>query len=147
MNLSARILGRTAVTQLLTSSTTWILQVGTDHFTRAQLAAVGCYNFHAARILSAVLSEYQIKNLTDLYERLPPSALALPHLGVISLAVLGAAFEAKGIGGAAPLESWAERHAGSDTKAMVTFHTLKKREAAEVARERKARRARRRPAA
>jgi hypothetical protein len=29
----------------------------------------------------------------------------LPHLGAVSLAVLGAAFEVKGIGGNAPLES------------------------------------------
>ena len=148
MNLSTRILGSTAVKQLQVTSNATVLQVGKDALTRSELAQVGCYNFHAARNLSAVLAETAITSLQELYNTIPPSALALPHMGVISLAVLGAAFEARSIGGEAPLESWVRLHRpgnGKDPKdSMVTFHTLKKREAAEVARERKARRSRRR---
>jgi len=40
----------------------------------------------------------------------------------VSLAVLGAAFEAKGIGGDAPLENWFRKHRDGGT---VTFSTLK----------------------
>src|SRR5262245_594927 len=131
MNLSTEILGATAVTQLQATSKAWVLEVGRDRLTRADLARVGCFNFVAARNLTAILEDVPVKSLADLYARLPPAALALPHLGVISLAVLGAAFEAKGIGGEAPLESWVAKHAaGNGRRAMVTFHTLKQREAA-----------------
>jgi len=141
MNLSTRILGSTAVKQLQASSSAWVLVVGHDRLTRGQLAAVGCYNFHAARLLSAQLAALPVKSLADLFAHYAPSAVALPSVGVISLAVLGAAFEAKGIGGETPLESWAQKWAPPET-AMVTFHTMKRRELAEVAKERKHRRKR-----
>lgn len=147
MNLSTTILGSTAVKQLQATSSAWVLEVGSDRLTRAQLAQVGCYNFVAARNLSTVLQEIPAKNLADLYARVAPTDMALPHLGVISLAVLGAAFEAKGIGGDAPLESWVQRHATKPDAAMVSFHTLKRRELAEQAEARKQRRTRRRRAA
>jgi hypothetical protein len=73
--------------------------------------------------------------------------VALPHLGVISLAVLGAAFEAKRIGGDAPLESWVRKHAHQDrlgAAEMVSFYTVKRRELAELATERKAKKRRQR---
>jgi hypothetical protein len=145
MNLSTTILGSTAVKQLQATSSAWILEVGSDRLTRAELAGVGCFNFHAARSLTTILKDFSIKNLADLYARLPPSAVALPHIGAISLAVLGAAFEAKGIGGETPLEAWAKKHgpAGDPAKAMVTFHTMKQRERAERAEERKRKRGRR----
>lgn len=144
MNLSASILGSTAVKQLQASTSAWVLEVGSDKLTRGQLASVGCYNFHAARLLTACLRTLPVKNLAELFAKFPPSAVALPHLGVISLAVLGAAFEAKGIGGASPLEAWVQKHAPGGAEAeMVTFHTMKRRELAEGARERKLTRRRR----
>jgi hypothetical protein len=138
MNLAPRILGTTACTQLQRNADEAILQVGSDRLGRRELAAVGCYNFTAARNLSAILKPFQLPSLKYLYENVPPEGLALPHMGVISLAVLGAAFEARKIGGEAPLENWVRAHAGSDKQAMVTFHTLKAREAAERAAEKKA---------
>ena len=143
MNLSTTILGSTAVKQLQATSKASVLEVGSDRLTRAELARVACFNFHAAKNLSAVLKTLDVKNLADLYARLPPSAVALPHIGAISLAVLGAAFEAKRIGGEAPLESWVRKHAGTDgRKAMVTFDTMKARELAELSQEKKARKER-----
>jgi hypothetical protein len=145
VNLSTTILGSTAVKQLQATSHAWVLEVGSDRFTRADLAHVACYNFVAAKNLTTILKGLAIKNLADLYARLPPSAVAVPHMGAISLAVLGAAFEVKGIGGDTPLESWVERHAhGDPARAMVSFHTLKRRELAELAQERKDRAARKR---
>jgi hypothetical protein len=145
MNLAPTILGTTACTQLQRTADEAILAVGTDRLGRRELAGVGCYNFTAARNLGTVLKPLQLPSLKYLYEHVPPSSLALPHLGVISLAVLGAAFEARKIGGASPLESWVRSHAegGNEKRAMVTFHTLKLREAAEQAREQKAARQRR----
>lgn len=154
MNLSTTILGSTAVKQLQATTSAFVLEVGSDRFTRAQLAGVSCFNFNAAKNLTNQLRELEIKNLADLYERVPPGALALPHLGVISFAVLGAAFEAKRIGGDAPLESWARLHSthngnshgtGGRDAPLVSFHTLKQREQAiERARSSKPRRRRRR---
>src|SRR5262245_49780215 len=106
MNLSTTILGSTAVKHLQATGSAWVLEVGSDRLTRGELAGVGCYNFLAARNLTAILKIVTVKSLADLYARIPPTAVALPHMGVISLAVLGAAFEAKGIGGDAPLENW-----------------------------------------
>jgi len=141
MILSTTILGTTAVKQLQATGRSSVLEVGSDRLTRAELAKVGCYNFLAAKNLSAILKGLGIKNLADLYARVPPSAVALPHMGAISLAVLGAAFEVKGIGGDAPLERWVQKHAGQDeAAAMVTFDTIKRRELAEQRREKKARR-------
>ena len=141
MNLSTSVLGSTAVKQLQATSSAWVLEVGSDRLTRSDLARVGCYNFVAAGNLTAVLKTIAVKNLADLYARIGPTALALPHLGVISLAVLGAAFEAKGIGGEMPLESWSRKHSTMNgSTELVTFHTLKLRELAEAARERKERR-------
>jgi len=139
MNLAPRILGATACTQLQRNADEVILQIGSDRLGRKELAKVGCYNFMAARNLSAVLKTLQVTSLKYLFEHIPPSSLALPHMGVISLAVLGAAFEAKNIGGSSPLESWVAHHANGDGKqAMVTFHTLKARELAEQLKEKKA---------
>jgi hypothetical protein len=140
MNLAPTILGSYAVTQLTRQAGEVILEVGADKLGRKELAGVGCYNFMAARNLSAVVKSLQIPNLKFLFEHVPPANLALPHMGVISLAVLGAAFEARKIGGANPLESWVRFHAnhGEEKQAMVTFHTLKQRELAEVSNEKKA---------
>src|SRR5262245_65809902 len=111
MNLAPSILGTTAVTKLKDTAASAVLQVGTDTLTRGQLASVECYNFHAARLLTHVLhNELKVPSLRYVYDQISPAELALPNLGVVSLAVLGAAFEAKGIGGSAPLESYVRKH-------------------------------------
>jgi hypothetical protein len=79
-----------------------------------------------------------------------PTALAVPGLGAISLAVLGAVFQQKRLGGDAPLEAWARHHQrnGDRGRELVTFGTLKHRsrdmkaERAEKKRARKRRRER-----
>jgi hypothetical protein len=139
MYYSPSILGINAVEQLRKSATNAVLTIGSDRLTRADLSRVGCYNFVAARILSEVLHhELQVKNLRQVFDEIPPAALALPRIGVISLAVLGAAFEAKGIGGATPLENYVKKHA----EKVTTFGTMKHRAAVEQANERKARKRR-----
>lgn len=105
-----------------------VFQIGSDKLTRADFAQVGCYNFVAAVRLSAILKDIGAKSLRHVFDTIPPSALAVPGLGVISLAVLGAAFEAAGVGGATPLEAYAVKHAEKDGKGrpdVVTFSTLK----------------------
>jgi hypothetical protein len=135
VNLSTTLLGTTAVRALQQTVARPVLQVGSDRFTRADLAGVECYNWMAAGHLTHVLHEQlQVKNLKDVYENIPPRALALPTIGVVSLAVLGAAFEAKGLGGDDPLENWARKHAlpgkkGKGQAPLTTFYTIKKHEA------------------
>ncbi|HKB39434.1 MAG TPA: hypothetical protein VKD72_23560 [Gemmataceae bacterium] len=132
MNLATSILGQTTVSRLREQGKAPVLEVGSDRFTRHDLAAVECFNFHAARLLTHVLRELQVPNLKFLFEKIPPRDLALPNVGVVCLAVLGAAFEAKGIGGETPLENYARKHAATNGKGqdphVVTFDTLKNRQ-------------------
>lgn len=139
MNLAASILGRHAVDKLSETRAAAVLTIGSDTFTRGDLAHVECFNFHAARILSHVFNrELQVKNLRQVFDEIPPSALSLPNLGVICLAVLGAAFEARGIGGSEPLVNYLKKHA----EKIQTFHTIKAHAQAEERRARKDARAR-----
>jgi len=131
MNLPSAILGKSAVDQITERSGATVLQIGADRLTRADLAAVGCFNFIAARLLTEAARELHVDNLRDLYEHVAPRALALPNVGAVSLAVLGAAFEAKGIGGAAPLESYVKKHLPSNgQQTILTFDTIKQHERA-----------------
>jgi len=126
MDLSVRLLGTRTATQLRERVSAAVLQVGSDTFTRKDLAGVECFNFIAAASLTKILTaELQVKNLRDLFERISPYDLALPRLGAISLAVLGAAFEAKSIGGAAPLDAWATKHLDGNQKEVTTFLSVK----------------------
>ena len=147
MNLSASILGKSVVDALQARQRAPVLQIGKDRFDRAMLARVACFNFTAAANLSKILNaELQVKDTRDVFESIHPDRLALPRLGAVSLAVLGAAFEAKGLGGNAPLEAWFTKHRGG----MITFATLKQRDEAERAKEKqqtKTRRAQRRDTA
>lgn len=132
MDLSQAILGRSTVNELFTRQRAAVLQIGADTFTRADLADVACFNFTAAANLSKILSkELQAKNTRDVFDRIHPDRLALPRLGSVSLAVLGAVFQIKGIGGESPLENWFKKH----DAAIVTFDTIKHRDAAERAKE------------
>jgi len=139
MDLAASVLGKAVVDYITKTQRTAVLQIGADRFGRSDLAGVACFNFVAAANLSKILNhELQVKNTRDLFDRIHPDRLVLPHLGAVSLAVLGAAFQAKGIGGGSPLLAWFLKH---QIKA-VTFHTLKARDAAETANEKKATKAR-----
>lgn len=124
MNLTARILGTHAVDRLSAISQEHVLVAGSDKLTRSDLAGVDCYNFVAARYLTQALHDIGVENLKDVYERVPPRELARPHVGVITLAVLGAAFEHKRIGGDNPLENYVKKHQDK----LVTFDTIKLRE-------------------
>jgi len=126
MDYSDALLGTYIARRLRERNGAPLLRIGTDVFTRHDLARVECFNFLAAANLSAVLTEHlQVKNTRAVFETVAPADLALPHLGAVALAVLGAAFEAKGLGGDAPLENWAKRHLAKDAS-IVGFASLKK---------------------
>jgi len=132
MELSTSVLGSTTVDKLKETASGAVLHVGKDKLTRHDLAGVECFNFHAARRLGHILTDViGVKSLKHVYDAIPPAALAVPQLGVFSLAVLGAAFESKGLG---TLESYVRKHQSNGAN-LVTFHTLKHREQAEIARE------------
>jgi hypothetical protein len=126
MNLSRRVLGAYVVQALSEKASAPLLKIGSDVFHRHDFAQVECFNFMAAANLSRALQGARFKNLKDLFERLPPTSLLLPRVGPVALAVLGAAFEVKGIGGEAPLEAWMKFHQ-ADEKGdhIVTFGSMK----------------------
>ena len=130
MQLSARVLGTSTIAALHERSSAVLLTIGSDRFRRADLASIGCFNFIAAHHLSAaIVAIGGIKNTRDLFERIPPSAFVLPGIGPISIAVLGAAFEHKNIGGSSALESWMAKHRSDGAaREFVTFDTLKTQE-------------------
>jgi len=144
MDLSASILGKSVVAYLTERQAAAVLRIGRDVFTRSSLSSVACFNFLAAANLSKILNaELQVKDTRFVYEHIHPDRVALPRLGAVSLAVLGAAFEIKGLGGDTPLDSWFRKHRGS----AVTFSTLKHKDEQERAKEKrelKARKATRR---
>jgi hypothetical protein len=143
MDLSAEVLGTHTAHLIRTRQTTPILQIGSDSFTRQDLSRVECFNFLAAQRLSDILNkELNVPNLRHVFQKVPPTALALPGLGAVSLAVLGAAFEVKGIGGENPLLNYVKQHAASAKQTMVTFYTLKHREQQDAQNERKAKKSR-----
>jgi len=133
MDFSAKVLGTTTVRYLRERSTSAVLTIGADTFTRGDLSRVACFHFAAASNLSALLRQLDAKNTRDVFDRLPPESLALPRLGAVSLAVLGAAFEAKKIGGDNPLENWMKKH--RPDAPTVTFLSLKHRDERERATE------------
>src|SRR5262245_59734342 len=149
MDLSTRVLGKNVADAIAARNASAVLTIGRDRFLRRDLTLTGCFNFTAASILNAVFGELKPSDTRDVFNNYPPTSLVLPRVGSVSPAVLGAAFEHKGLGGDHPLESWMLRHRGNEAREYVTFHSLKeaerKREAGEVRakktrRERKARR-------
>jgi hypothetical protein len=128
----AKILGDRAVAA--------VLQIGSDRFDRRDLSGVACFNFIAAANLSRILKDLGAKNTRDVFDRIPPSSLAVPRMGAISLAVLGAVFELKHLGGDHPLEAWVLKHrAATSKRPVVTFDTLKHQQADHEEQDRKAR--------
>lgn len=147
MNLSSRVLGKTIVTQLERRIAAPVLRIGSDNFRLSDLAGVSCFNFTAARNLDSILNaELHVRNTRDLFDSVHPRELALPGLGAISFAVLGAAFEVKNIGGDRPLESWVTKHRDeSARREFLTFSTMKHqtdRDAKAAAEERRAKKRR-----
>lgn len=124
---SARVLGAATVAALTDRARNAVLVIGRDRFTRADLAGVECFSYTAAANLSAQLKVFKPANTRDVFDRLSPLSLALPRLGAVSLAVLGAAFERKGL---PTLDDWVTKHrAPTDTREIVTFATIKARSA------------------
>jgi hypothetical protein len=130
MDFSDRVLGSTIAHKLQDRVSSVLLRIGRDTFTRGDLAHVECFNFVAAANLSAILNrELQVKDTAEVFHHIAPAALALPRLGAVALAVLGAAFEVKGLGGDHPLERWVRNHTEHHTDAeIVTFGSLKQRQ-------------------
>jgi hypothetical protein len=140
MNLSTRVLGSSIVKSLTERSSNPVLTIGKDRFTRGDLAAIDCFNYIAAVNLTRALAALRVTSTRDVFERIPPSALALPRVGAVALAVLGAAFEKQRLGGDAPLEAWMTRHRGDVKRGVVTFVAMKHRIEKEHERERRRRR-------
>lgn len=129
MDLSAAVLGRHAVAYLIERQRSAVLVIGRDVFDRAALAHVDCFNFTAAATLSRALTkEIRAKDTRDVFDNVDPLRLALPRLGPVALAVLGAAFQAKKIGGATPLLAWFEKHRG-ERQRVITFSSIKAHDA------------------
>jgi hypothetical protein len=141
VDLSVKVLGTTVARTLQARIAAPVLEIGKDRFSRVELARVECFNFVACGLLTRALHDLKVSSTRDLYDNYPPTALALPTVGVISLAVLGAAFEHHGLGGAAPLETWMRKHQ-QNGGGMVTFATVKARDAEEKQTERRAKTAR-----
>ena len=150
MDYSTRVLGTGTSTRLRESARGIVLTIGRDHLTRVDLAGVECFNFQAARNLSAVLDAAGgVKSIADLYHTVPPLMLALPRLGAVSLAVLGAAFQLKKLGGDRPLESWMALHHDKASKRpeIVTFASIKSHSRDRIAEQRERETLKRRTAA
>ena len=120
MLLSQVIYGSHAVKVAEDRLTGAVLVIGRDQFTRGELAQIGCYSDRGARNLSELLSTFRVKSVEQLYKQFSPQDLAIPRLGALSLMVLGAAFELKGLG---TIESWAEAHRTNGH--LVSFTTIK----------------------
>jgi len=124
MYLSTKVLGNTTVAALTARAHDAVLTIGKDRFTRADLAGVECFNYIAAANLSAQLKVFRVASTKDVFDKVAPTELALPRLGPVALAVLGAAFERKGL---PTLEAWVVKHrdAADKGKEIVTFATMK----------------------
>jgi hypothetical protein len=122
MDLFAPILGEYAIRKIRERATAAVLTIGRDRFTRADLSRVECFNFTAAHLLTTKIRSFDVASTADVFRSLSPRDLAIPGLGAVSLATLGAAFESKGVG---TLSAWVAKHRAPDTKHDVTFGTLK----------------------
>jgi hypothetical protein len=121
MQYSTAVLGRGTVARLQVRAAAPILTIGRDTYTRASLADVECFNFVAAARLSAAIRALKVKDTRDLYHHVEPEQLALPGIGSICLAVLGACFERAKVG---TLDDWVER-TRQKNEPVTTFATIK----------------------
>ena len=131
MDLTSHFLGSTTTTSLQQRIAAPVLTIGRDRFTRSDLASVSCFNYIAAGNLSKALEELGVTSTREVFEKIAPRALAVPRVGAIALAVLGAAFEAKGLGGGTPLDAWVKKHHDPEQhhREQITFATFKHAEA------------------
>lgn len=137
LQLSSSVLGLDTTHKLQERVAAHLLTIGSDHFNRRDFSKVDCFSFLAAQNLSYWLNKVlKVENTRYVYYHVNPAELAIPRVGAMSLYVLGAAFELKGLGGENPLESWMTYH----KLAVVTFHTMKVNELADGKSERKTRR-------
>jgi hypothetical protein len=122
VHLYSHILGKHIVDKLQARLSAPVLVIGSDTFSRPQLGKIGCFNFQAATRISHLLTnELKVKDTKDLFLNVPPGRLAIPGLGAICLATIGAAFEAKRLG---TLEDYVSRHMATG-EYYITFNTLK----------------------
>lgn len=140
MQVSTRVLGKSVADHIANYAAKPLLVIGRDTFYRRDLAALNCFHFLAAANLSAAVETLGPRDTRDLFENIPPTSLVVPRMGSIALAVLGAAFEHKGLGGDQPLESWMAKF--REAHDLVTWHSMKESEHRREIGETKARKAR-----
>src|SRR5262245_61019474 len=104
MDLESHFVGASAARTQRERLGAAVLVIGADTFTREDLARVRCFCFQAAAALSAHVQSLRVKSTHDLFARIHPTRLAARGIGDVANIVLGAAFKAKGIGGARPLD-------------------------------------------
>lgn len=144
MDFDSEVLGTNTVKALTERLNGTVLAIGRDRLTRDDLATVHCFNFIAARNLSAALTDLGVKSTRDLFDTIAPSALAVPGIGSVAVAVLGAAFQKYGLGGGHPLKTWMTKHQDNPDikKAVATFVTVKHRANADRREEKRAKKLR-----
>jgi len=106
MEYSTVAFGTTVVRHLQQRASTAIVTIGSDHYTRTDLAGVTCFNFIAAAHLNSAIKSLDVKSTRDLFRRIEPAALAKPGIGTYAYVVLAAIFEHDGLGS---IEDWLRR--------------------------------------
>lgn len=106
-----------------------ILVIGSDTWSRTDLAKMGIVETLAARILTRIVRDLNVRSTKDLYEKTSPYSLASTHAGVTTLYVLFSAFRAKGLN----IRQWYQtvKQNGNErpeTGAVVSFTHFKHRE-------------------
>jgi hypothetical protein len=107
-----------------------VLTIGTDTWSRADVVAMGVTQTVACGNLSKIAKSLGVRNLQDLYARTSPYSFTEYRAGVATLYVLFAAFADKGLDPA----KW--YRGKSESAVLVTFESLKHREAKARERER-----------
>jgi hypothetical protein len=124
----AAIFGSTYVKHLTDSP---ILTIGSDHWTRADVAAMGITQTVACGNLTKIAKGLGVRSLRDLFDRTSPYSFTEYRAGVATLFVLFAAFADRGL----DPSTWYRGKKPTDV--IVTFYSLKKRDADARARERR----------
>ena len=107
-----------------------ILTIGKDSWTRQEIVAMGITQTVACGNLSKITKQLGVLNTKDLFERTSPYSFTEFRAGVATLYVLFAVFAEKGLD---PTQWYQGK---SESQILVTFESLKHREAQARARER-----------
>jgi hypothetical protein len=109
----------------ITDTTNPPLKIGTQVWSTHELASkVGVVHTKAARLLTAAADSIGAKNVRDLFQKSSPYTFAGLHgLGETTMYVLWRLFESEGLNP----DQWAD--AGDTDAALVSFRSLKHREA------------------